>query len=83
MNIEDVPRGIYDSGEGVALDSRMADMCGPKLGVRKMTLMVTLGDIKRDPYSDINVKFDTLTLTFRYSFLMGTTLEKRRRQRIF
>ena len=51
----------------------MTDMCGPKSGVWKMTLTVTLGDMKRDPYSDLTVKFETLTLTFRCSFLMGTT----------
>ena len=36
-----------------------------------MTLTVTLGDMKRDPYSDLTVKFETLILTFRCSFLMG------------
>ena len=61
----------------------MTGMCGPKSGVRKMTLTVTLGDMKRDPYSDLTVKFETLILTFRCSFLMGTTVEKRRRRKFF
>ena len=61
----------------------MTGMCGPKSGVWKMTLTVTLRDIKRDPYSDPTVKFDTLTLTFRCIFLMGTTLDGRNRRKFF
>ena len=44
----------YGPGWG-ALGSEMTGMCGPKSGGRKMTLTVTLRDIKRDPYSDLNV----------------------------
>ena len=68
---------------GGALGSGMTGMCGPKSGVWKMTLTVTLGDMKRDPYSDLTVKFETLTLTFIFSFLMGRTLEQRRRRKFF
>ena len=70
-------------GPGAALGSGVTGMCGPKSGIWKMTLTVTLRDIKRDPYSDLTVKFDTLTVTFRCSFVMGTTLEKRRRRKFF
>ena len=49
---------------GGALGSGMTGMCGPKSGVWKMTLTVTLGDMKRDPYSDLTVKFETLIQKF-------------------
>ena len=52
----------------------MTGMCGPELGVWKMTLTVTLRKINRDPYSDLSVKFDTLTLTFICSILIGRTV---------
>ena len=70
-------------GPGAALGSGVTGMCGPKSGIWKMTLTVTLRDIKRDPYSDLTVKFDTLTVTFRCSFVMGTTLVKRCRLKCF
>ena len=60
---------------GGALGSRMTGMCGPESGVWKMTLTVTLRKTKRDPYSDLSVKFDTLTLTFICSILTGRTLD--------
>ena len=60
---------ILSGAPGWAHGFKMTGMCGPKSGIWKMTLTVTLRDIKRYPYSDSSVNFDTLILTFQCSFL--------------
>ena len=59
---------ILSGAPGWAHGFKMTGMCGPKSGIWKMTLTVTLRDIKRDPYRDSSAKCVILTLTFRYNF---------------
>ena len=63
----------------------MTGMCGPKSGVWKMTLTVILRDsqIRRDPYSDLTVELDTLTLTFRCSFFNENNSREAPQAKIF
>ena len=55
----------------------------PEIGVWKLTLTVTLRHAKRDPYSNSNVGFDPLTLSFLFSLLMERFLDERHRRKFF